>query len=120
MSNFKKNNYFSYFSYNNYFLFENNVNNEIANFELNRMNTEKIIFSNNSIENVKEWSIDDVYNWIINLKMKRSVLIANAFKEEEIDGEVIIYIEKDDVEDIFKQYNLGIAGLFWLAIFKLK
>lgn len=130
MNTFKENNYFSYssydnyfsyFSYDNYFSFDNNEYKYTNNFKINKMNTENIIFNMNiSEKNISEWSINDVYNWIIKLNMRRSVLIANAFKEEEIDGETILYIEKTDVEEIFKDHNLGTTGLFWLAIFKLK
>jgi hypothetical protein len=67
-----------------------------------------------------EWTVNDVYHWVISLRMSRSVLIANAFKKEEIDGEVLLLINKEDISDIFKDCNLGRIGLFWLAIYKLR
>ena len=30
-----------------------------------------------------------------------------------------VVLQDEDIEEVFKQYNLGLIGLFWLAIFKL-
>lgn len=68
----------------------------------------------------KQSTIKNVYNWIISLNMRRSILIANAFKEEEVDGHALLLLRREDIEEIFKHYNLGLIGLFWLAIFKMQ
>ena len=52
--------------------------------------------------------------------MNRSLLIANCFKEEEIDGEALLMISQDELSDLFREKNLGRIGLFWLVIFKLQ
>ncbi len=65
-------------------------------------------------------TVQDVYNWIISLNMRRSIIIANAFQEEEVDGHALLLLTREDIEEVFKQYNLGLIGLFWLAIFKLQ
>lgn len=117
--NYLKDNDLSFYSY------ENNYSNIEENYRLNEMNTENIIFNTTNevkelnINEICKWNINDVYKWIISLNMRKSILIANAFKEEEIDGEVLLIIEKDDVDEIFKKHNLGSCGLFWLAIFKM-
>ena len=70
--------------------------------------------------NVINWTIQDVYKWIMSLQMRRSLLIANVFKEEEIDGEALLFLTRDDVSELFYEKNLGSIGLFWLAIFKIQ
>ena len=118
-----------------------NINNESLgyslwntgfNFNLENENTNNIVFGDfhneeentdnidiNKITNINnKSSIQDVYNWIISLNMKRSVLIANCFKDEEIDGEVLLTLTHDDVNELFIERNLGRLGLFWLAILK--
>ena len=91
-------------------------------FSLNIENSANIKFEDSvkKTQITKASTIEDVYEWIISLNMRRSTIIANAFKEEEIDGDALLLLTRQDVEDVFKQYNLGLIGLFWLAIFKLQ
>ena len=91
-------------------------------FSLNIENTGGIKFENFDKKNkiTKQSTIQDVHNWIISLNMRRSILIANAFKEEEVDGHALLLLTREDIEEVFKQYNLGLIGLFWLAIFKMQ
>tara|TARA_B110001454_G_C12507784_1_gene345452 strand:+ start:367 stop:675 length:309 start_codon:yes stop_codon:yes gene_type:complete len=91
-------------------------------FQFEKENTDNIIFDNfsNVIKKTDEWTIQDVYDWIISLNMNRSILIANCFKEEDVDGEALLIIDHDDVSNLFREKNLGRIGLFWLAIFKLQ
>jgi hypothetical protein len=51
------------------------------NFQFEKENTDNIIFDNfsNVIKKTNEWTIQDVYDWIISLNMNRSILIANCF-----------------------------------------
>lgn len=90
------------------------------NFKLEKENTDDIVFGHFTNKINSTSTIQDVYNWIISLNMNRSKLIANCFKEEEIDGEVLIDLNYSDVCELFTENNLGRVGLFWLAIFKLK
>ena len=89
-------------------------------FQFEKENTENINFNTFIKKNTYEWTIQDVYNWIISLNMNRSVLIANCFKEEEIDGEVLIDLHHSEICELFIEKNLGRVGLFWLAILRLK
>ena len=91
-------------------------------FKLEKENTDGLIYTDVAKINKKivEWTVTDVYNWIMSLRMNRSLLIADAFKEEEIDGEVLLAINQDDVLGVFRDRCLGRTGLFWLAIFKLQ
>lgn len=88
-------------------------------FSLNIESTDEIKFGDFDKKITKQSTIQDIYNWIISLNMRRSILIANAFKKEEVDGEALLLLTRQDIEEVFKQYNLGLIGLFWLAIFKL-
>lgn len=90
------------------------------NFKFEKENTDDIEFGDfrNQINYFS--SVQEVYDWIISLNMNRSILIANCFKEEEIDGEVLFDLNYSDVCELFTEKNLGRVGLFWLAIFKLK
>jgi hypothetical protein len=91
-------------------------------FKLENVNTDSVIYTGETQINtaIYDWTVTDVYNWIISLRMNRSLLIANAFKEEEIDGEVLLVINKEDVLSVFRDRSLGMTGLFWLAVFKLR
>lgn len=80
----------------------------------------RLLFDINFGKITKNSSICDVFNWIITINMKKSKLIALAFLKEEIDGEVIFLLLKKDLEEIFKDYNLGNCGLFWLKIYNLQ
>ena len=62
------------------------------------------------------WTVNDVYRWIMNVNIPKSILIAQAFKEEEIDGCVFMYLKHSEVEELFKEHSLNNIGLFWLAI----
>ncbi len=90
------------------------------NFQFEKENTKNIKFDTFIKKDTYEWTIQDVYNWIISLNMNRSILIANCFKEEEIDGEALLMINQTDLFNLFKEKNLGRIGMFWLAIFKLQ
>ena len=91
-------------------------------FSLDIENTDGIKFGDfdKKLKITKQSRIQDIYNWIISLNMRRSILIANAFKEEEVDGHALLLLTREDIEEVFKQYNLGLIGLFWLSIFKLQ
>ena len=91
-------------------------------FKFENENTDHINCDNVNkiIKETNEWTLQDVYDWIILLDMNRSLLIANCFKEEEIDGEALLMISQDELSDLFREKNLGRIGLFWLVIFKLQ
>ena len=91
-------------------------------FKFENENTDHINCDNVNkiIKETNEWTLQDVYDWIILLDMNRSLLIANCFKEEEIDGEALLMISQGELSDLFREKNLGRIGLFWLAIFKLQ
>lgn len=90
-------------------------------FDFQKENTENIVFGDILNEkNVINWTIQDVHKWIMSLHMRRSLLIANVFKEEEIDGEVLLCLTHNDLSELFYEKNLGNIGLFWLAIFKIQ
>jgi hypothetical protein len=100
----------------NYSLFDSHLI-----FDFKKENTENIVFGDFLNEtNVINWTIQDVYKWIMSLQMRRSLLIANVFKEEEIDGEALLFLTHNDISELFYENNLGSIGLFWLAIFKIQ
>ena len=54
----------------------------------------------------------------MSLQMRRSLLIANVFKEE-IDGG-ITFLTHNDVSELFYENNLGSIGLFGCIILRFK
>ena len=52
----------------------------------------------------------------MSLSIPKRILIAKAFKEEDIDGSVFVDLKHEEVKEIFEDHNLGNIGLFWLAI----
>ena len=81
-------------------------------------NNENINYNKNIIDHLSTQL--DIFHWILSLNMINSSLIAKIFYDEEIDGEVLLLLNKNDIHELFKEYNLEKSTLFWLKIHKIQ
>lgn len=68
-------------------------------------------------ENPMLWSIQEVYNFLSNIQSLRQ--IAEVLRDEEVDGEALLSMRKEDFSDIF-HLPLGIAVKIFSIIVKLR
>lgn len=70
-------------------------------------------------QNISDWTVKDVVNWVEAENLNPNV--AKCFEKEEIDGEVIFEMEKDDVKEILGEFqSKGLCLKVWKRIKSLR